>query len=226
MRVVVSLAFVAALSVTLARIRRRRGLSPAASRCAVVAVGASNFIWQFQPGFHSPYEGANSFRSDDHRALSFVATIYGGYQLTRTTAIVLDGESAGGSGLSEALGLAGFTNLDVVRNPALGPTPYLGARVHRSDHPALAIDWVAADRDPLHVLRALPDRRIELRAGKIERRLVRSERGGSRQPPAVPELDDRQQRRVRLRRRHARLHARRRWPSTSRRSSRCGSASS
>ena len=39
--------------------------------------------------------------------------------------MILDIESAGGRGLSEALGLAGFTNLDVVRNPNLGPTPYL-----------------------------------------------------------------------------------------------------
>lgn len=38
---------------------------------------------------------------------------------------ILDVESAGGRGISEALGLAGFTNLDVVRNPNLGPAPYL-----------------------------------------------------------------------------------------------------
>ena len=39
-----------------------------------------------------------------------------------------DEESAGGRGISEAFGLAGFSNLDVVRNPSLGPTPYM-ARV-------------------------------------------------------------------------------------------------
>jgi len=39
-----------------------------------------------------------------------------------TTEVFLDIESAGGHGLSEALGLAGFTNLDVVRNPALAPS--------------------------------------------------------------------------------------------------------
>jgi high affinity Mn2+ porin len=126
----------------------------------------SNFIWQFQPGFTSPYEGAHSFLPDDHRALSYVATIYGGYELTHLTAIVVAGESAGGSGLSQALGIAGYTNLDVVRNPSLGPTPYLGRAfvdqiIPLSDH------WLHADRDPLHILRSLPDHRIEIRAGKM-----------------------------------------------------------
>jgi len=125
-----------------------------------------NAIDQFQPGFTSPYEGTNSFRSDDHHALSFVATIYGGLEITPTTAIVLAGESAGGSGLSTALGLAGFTNLDVVRNPSLGPTPYLGRAFVEQVIP-LSDHRVAADRDPLHVLRELPDHRIEIRAGKL-----------------------------------------------------------
>jgi len=39
--------------------------------------------------------------------------------------LVLDVESAGGAGISQALGLAGFTNLDVVRNPTLGSAPYV-----------------------------------------------------------------------------------------------------
>ena len=126
----------------------------------------ANFIWQFQPGFDSPYEGAHSFLSSDHRALSYVATVYGGYQLTRTTAIVVAGESAGGSGLSAALGIAGFTNLDVVRNPSLSSVPYLG-RAYIDQIIPLSDHWLPADRDPLHVLRSLPDHRIEIRAGKM-----------------------------------------------------------
>src|SRR5262245_16440859 len=71
-----------------------------------------NSILQVQPGFHSPYEGENSFRPDDHSAVSFIATVFAGYQLVpNRTAIVITGESAGGDGLSTALGLAGFTNL-------------------------------------------------------------------------------------------------------------------
>src|SRR5690349_18622782 len=85
-----------------------------------------NSILQAQPGFHSPYQGANSFVPDDHAQISFVATVFAGYQITPTTTIYITGESAGGGGLSTALGLAGFTNLDVVRNPSLGAAPYVG----------------------------------------------------------------------------------------------------
>jgi high affinity Mn2+ porin len=52
-----------------------------------------------------------------------VGTLYLGYQLwpnTRyNTDLIVDFENAGGRGISQALGLAGETNLDVVRNPTL-----------------------------------------------------------------------------------------------------------
>src|SRR5437763_2108523 len=85
-----------------------------------------NSILQAQPGFHSPYSGPNSFSPDDHAQISLVSSIYLGYEVTPITALVLSPESAGGGGLSTALGLAGFTNLDVVRNPSLGAAPYIG----------------------------------------------------------------------------------------------------
>ncbi|HEY0192224.1 MAG TPA: carbohydrate porin [Kofleriaceae bacterium] len=128
--------------------------------------GQVNLVGQAQPGFHSPYAGTNSFRSDDHAALSMVATVFAGYELTPYTAIVVAGESAGGGGLSDALGIAGFTNLDVVRNPSLGATPYLG-RAFLDQIIPLSDARTAHDRDSLHILRSLPTRRIELRAGKL-----------------------------------------------------------
>ena len=128
--------------------------------------GQANVIGQAQPGFHAPYTGDNSFRDDDHTAVSLVATVYAGYELTPTTAIVVAGESAAGGGLSDALGIAGFSNLDVVRNPTLGSAPYLG-RAFIDQVIPLSDTRTHHARDPLHVLRALPDRRIEIRAGKL-----------------------------------------------------------
>ena len=127
--------------------------------------GQINSILQMQPGFHSPYVGDNSFRPDDHAQISYVATVYGGYELTTTTAIVIAGESAGGGGLSTALGMGGFTNLDVVRNPSLGPAPYIG-RAYIDQIIPLG-DAVASERNPLRLFRKLPARRIEIRAGKL-----------------------------------------------------------
>ena len=87
--------------------------------------GQANIILQWHPAFHAAYSGTNSFRSPGENDTSKLYALYTGFALTPTTEIFVDAESAGGHGLSQALGLAGFTNLDVVRNPALGPTPYL-----------------------------------------------------------------------------------------------------
>ena len=127
--------------------------------------GQANSILQMQPGFHSPYEGDNSLRPDDHAQISYVATIFAGYEITSTTAVVVTGESAGGGGLSTALGLAGFTNLDVVRNPTLGPSPYVG-RAYIDQIIPLG-EPAPAERNPLQIFRKLPDHRIEIRAGKL-----------------------------------------------------------
>jgi high affinity Mn2+ porin len=125
-----------------------------------------NVIGQAQPGFHAPYSGDHSFLPGDHAAVSLVATVFAGFALTATTAIVVTGESAGGGGLSNALGLAGFSNLDVVRNPTLGAAPYVG-RVFLDQIIPLSAARAPHDRDPLHVLGTLPERRIEIRAGKL-----------------------------------------------------------
>ena len=49
--------------------------------------------------------------------------------------ILADVESAGGAGLSNALGIAGFTNVDVVRNPDPGRSPVRLARDAALHHP-------------------------------------------------------------------------------------------
>src|SRR3569623_907120 len=125
-----------------------------------------NSILQAQPGFHSPYEGDNSLRPDDHAQISIIGTVFAGYELPPTTTIIVTGESAGGGGLSTALGLAGFTNLDVVRNPSLGSAPYLGTAIIDQIIP-LGDETVANERNPLRIFHRVPTHRLELRAGKM-----------------------------------------------------------
>lgn len=91
----------------------------------VTISGQVNVISQWHPDFRALYSGDNSLRNREERATSRVLTISTRVRLSRTTEVGVDVESAGGSGLSEALGVAGFTNLDVVRNPTLGSNPYL-----------------------------------------------------------------------------------------------------
>jgi len=128
--------------------------------------GQVNAIFQWHPGFRSPYAGPNSLRADPERALSRLVTVYTGARPTRRTEVLLDVESAGGGGISDALGLAGITNLDVVRNPTLGAKPYLARASGRIVVP-LGVDEEDAPRGPLSMFSRLPVRRLELRVGKI-----------------------------------------------------------
>jgi hypothetical protein len=132
--------------------------------------GQLNIIFQGHGPFHSPYEGVNSLLSRGEYKTSLVGTLYLGYELLRAPShhldLIYDEESAGGRGISEALGLAGFTNLDVVRNPTLGPVPYL-ARVQLHQTIGLSTKLIDSTRGPFSLATQVPERRIELRAGKL-----------------------------------------------------------
>jgi hypothetical protein len=128
--------------------------------------GQANVILQWHASFPAEYSGPNSLRPVGENATSKVYTLYLGYELTPTTEVFLDVESAGGHGISNALGLAGVTNLDVVRNTTLSQNPYLARLMLRQVIP-LTDERVEADRDSLHLATSLPARRIELRIGKF-----------------------------------------------------------
>jgi high affinity Mn2+ porin len=128
--------------------------------------GQANFITQYNPFFPAKYSGPNSFGPAAQKATSRVLTLYTGLRLTNNTEILFDLESAGGTGLSNALGMAGFTNLDVVRNPTLGSTPYVG-RVMLHQVIPLSSQYDDAVRGPIGLASKLPVRRLELRFGKL-----------------------------------------------------------
>jgi high affinity Mn2+ porin len=126
----------------------------------------ANFIRQQQPAFHAEYSGPNSFSAAKEHATSRVETLYTGFRIAKRLEILADVESAGGAGLSNALGIAGFTNLDVVRNPALSEDPYI-ARVMLHYTMPLGKETTEATRNPLSLASTVPVRRLELRLGKM-----------------------------------------------------------
>jgi len=128
--------------------------------------GQANFIAQVHPAFHAMYSGEHSLRPEGENARSRVLTLYTGLRLTRTTEVLFDIEEAGGTGLSQAFGLGGFTNLDVVRNPALTTDPYV-ARIMIHQIIPFSDTRVPAVRNPLSLATSLPERRLELRVGKF-----------------------------------------------------------
>ena len=132
--------------------------------------GQANIIFQAHPGFHSPYSGPNSLLAHGEYKTSLVGTLFTGLQLHHNlrynTDAIFDLESAGGRGISEALGLAGFTNLDVVRNPQLGPIPYVArAQIHQTI--GLTSKLIDAQRTQYSLATKVPARRLDLRIGKI-----------------------------------------------------------
>ena len=128
--------------------------------------GQMNFIYQQHGDFPARYSGPQSFKSIGEQALSRVLTLYTGVRLPHGWEVVVDVESAGGLGLSDAFGLAGFTNLDVVRNPTLGASPYLArAIVHKVI--AFSSERVDVTPSPVNLASSLPARRLEIRAGKM-----------------------------------------------------------
>ncbi len=128
--------------------------------------GQANFIFQTHPPFHAPYSGTNSLSPNYEKATSRVMTLYTGVRLNNSTEILIDIEEAGGAALSTGLGLAGNTDLDIVRNPSLSKAPYLGrGMIHKVF--ALSKDKVENQRSFLSLFDQLPRRRLELRFGKF-----------------------------------------------------------
>jgi len=128
--------------------------------------GQGNSIFQWHPRFPAAYGGQNSFERASEQAASVVLTLYTGLQPTSTTEALLDVESAGGSGLSQVVGLAGFPNADATRSPSLDETPYI-ARAELHQVIPLTGDTIQSERTPLSLLTVLPSRRIDLNAGKF-----------------------------------------------------------
>lgn len=128
--------------------------------------GQMNIITQGHGSFPAAYSGPNSFGPESQIATSRVFTLYTGLNLKDGFQVITDIESAGGHGLSGGAGIAGFTDLDVVRTPELGQTPYL-ARFLVEKTFALGGKSVANDRGFLSLPETLPARRLEIWVGKF-----------------------------------------------------------
>ncbi len=88
------------------------------------------------------------------------------------------------------LGLAGFTNLDVVSNPCSSKAPYIARLMWHQIIPLSHGDDSPSPRTPFSLFSKLPERRLELRVGKFGlSRFLRPEQLRLRQQFSVHELD-------------------------------------
>jgi len=128
--------------------------------------GQANFISQWHPEFHSPYQGPRSLPPQAQDATSRVLTLFTGVRLTDRAELLCDVQETGGHGIGEAVGLAGVTNLDIVRNPDLSKAPYIARLMWHQIIP-LGGRKIANYRMPFSLFPSLPERRLEIRFGKF-----------------------------------------------------------
>jgi high affinity Mn2+ porin len=132
--------------------------------------GQINIVTQGHGDFRALYSGPNSFDSKPSIATSRVFTLYTAARLTHSMDVVFDLEEASGQGVGNSVGLAGYTNIDVVRIPGegtpLSTAPYVARAIFRYIFP-LSKETESADVGPLGVISAVPVRRLQFRAGKM-----------------------------------------------------------
>ena len=142
-------------------------LLPPSHRRSLWISGQANFIFQAHNPFHSPYSGTNSFQSrvETDCALACAHPLHGN-QTHPLDRIHLRCGRDRGKGLSEALGIAAFTNLDVVRNPSLGQDVYAARYFIHETFPLTAERW-RKQPNPFYLQKSIPRRRIEFTMGKL-----------------------------------------------------------
>src|SRR2546428_13620301 len=97
--------------------------------------GQSTVVWQYHAAFRSPYQGRNSLPGEREDAVSHSYTLYTGIRLQPWLDLYVDPEMIRGAGIGAGIGLAGYTNGEVIRNPEAGQSPYLGRAFLRATVP-------------------------------------------------------------------------------------------
>ena len=129
-----------------------------------------NGIYQNVPGFHSPYAGDHSFRTDEGLGhnITHIYGLYLGSQLAPTLQAYIDIEMAKGSGVSKGQGLGGYVNGDVIRvgSVDLGTGPYIARAYLRYFYP-LSAETEKVERAMDQLPGNEPVNRFEIKAGKM-----------------------------------------------------------
>ncbi len=125
-------------------------------------------INQTHASFKASYSGNNSLSNEtESKKLSVTTTLFLGRKLWRNAALYFNPEIAGGSGISSAKGIAGFTNGETFRIGSADPKLYI-ARLFFTQHIALkntGYDTIPSDAN--QVAERIPASRITINAGKI-----------------------------------------------------------
>lgn len=126
----------------------------------------TTIINQNKAGFKSPYEGENSLTPEHESQTSLTSTLYLGAKLWKGAAFYFNPEIAGGSGISQVLGLGDATNGETFRIGSPAPKVYL-ARMFFSQRFDLNKEYKNIDDDLNQVNDIEATKYIKFTIGKI-----------------------------------------------------------
>ena len=128
-----------------------------------------NLITQHLGDVPGSYQGVNSFGRLPGTKTSDAYGIYTGLAVSPRVTAYLDAEMIRGSGVNKAVGLAGYTNGDVIRQGTvdLGAGPYIARAFVRYTLPlgGAARDTLPRGQDQVPIV--VSSRRLEITAGKL-----------------------------------------------------------
>lgn len=121
---------------------------------------------QFKPSFKGKYSGGNSLIFNVENKTSLTSTLFLGAGLWKGASIFLNPEIAGGSGLSEALGIADATNGETFRVGDPSPKIYLARLFFQQLFP-LSDEYLYQEDDENQLAKKVPTKYLIAIVGKI-----------------------------------------------------------
>ena len=126
------------------------------------------YVLQHQDAFHAPYSGPLSLDPGGDTQPTNTLGAYLGWAPLTPVQFYLDFEKFMGAGVSNATGLAGLTNGDVVREGATGiKKEFYIARSYARFLLPLGGQYTGVDRGQDQIPGAEPERRLELKVGRV-----------------------------------------------------------
>ena len=126
----------------------------------------STIINQFKPAFKASYTGLNSLSAAKEQVTSITSTLFAGVRLWKGSSVYINPEIAGGSGLSEALGIADATNGETFRVGEAAPKIYL-ARLFFNQIFPLSKEYIHQESDLNQLRGDLPTKYLSVSLGKV-----------------------------------------------------------
>ncbi|MCW3077536.1 MAG: carbohydrate porin, partial [Bacteroidetes bacterium] len=123
-------------------------------------------ITQYHPKFNAPYSSINSLQPEEETQTSLTSTLFFGARLWKGGSFYFNPEIAGGSGFSQARGIAGFSNGETFRIGSPAPAIYL-ARAYYKQNFFLSKNFSFTENEINQVKEKEADKQLSLVIGKF-----------------------------------------------------------